>query len=131
MQYKQCKMLHRSHSLRRQAALSAQPLAGKLRIAHIASAVAGIKQTNTKMVEKLDGPTDVTDFLEDLNVKYEKVIKPAPLLTNPCRSLEHWLTLAVEDIAIMIQTTHYYAVPLAHAAPLPPRLTLAATLIRV
>eukprot|EP00878_Enallax_costatus_P001069 GHUV01001206.1.p1 GENE.GHUV01001206.1~~GHUV01001206.1.p1 ORF type:complete len:671 (+),score=225.42 GHUV01001206.1:78-2090(+) len=68
-------MLSRSHVMHRQAAVSAKPLVGKLRTAHVVAAVAGARHINSKMVKQLDGPADVTSFVEDLNVKYEKVHK--------------------------------------------------------
>ena len=81
-------MFSRSHVMHRQAAVSAKPLVGKLRTEHVVAAVAGARHIGSKMVEQLDGPADVTSFVEDLNVKYEKVIRLPDSLGRQSNSVD-------------------------------------------
>lgn len=103
-------MIPRSRQMHRQAALSAKPLVSKFRTPQMVSAIAATRDNVSTMVQKLDGPADVTSFVEDLNVKYEKVIDPFPgnrsLKTPHCMpdavnsSYQDLYSLAIDSLAL-------------------------------
>lgn len=68
--------------------MSAKPFVRTLRGVRAASAVAGAREVNTRMVANLDGPAEVTSFVKNLNVKYEKVIDP-PQTPLPQKTLPY------------------------------------------